>query len=287
MQTALLPASICEAIDKEIRDFISGSVEGCHKIHNINWEMVCKPKELRGLGLRSTRELNKAFLMNMVWGIMVNPSFLWAKVIISKCMVRTANSYALARKSVFSTVWRGLVKVWPEVENGLQWSIRDGKNTKFWTDLWMDSGIILIDHALNIQGVNCALSVSEVCYADGVWNIEFLYSTQPHDVILQIVRMSVSRPVLGNDTLAWRLEAKGKFSVKSAYLLLKGIQSDAPSSLWHRLWEWKGPNKVHHFFWLSTHNYLMTNWEPSSSFHESGVLPSMLSPYGILITCFL
>ncbi|CAN1156561.1 hypothetical protein LINPERHAP2_LOCUS21016, partial [Linum perenne] len=39
------------------------------QIHNINWETVYKPKKLGGLGLRSARDLNKAFLMKIVWGL--------------------------------------------------------------------------------------------------------------------------------------------------------------------------------------------------------------------------
>ncbi|CAN1800069.1 Putative ribonuclease H protein At1g65750 [Linum perenne] len=67
MQTAFLPVHICEAIDKKIWDFIWGSVQGGRRIHNINWETVCEPKSFGGLGLRSARDLNKAFLMKIVW----------------------------------------------------------------------------------------------------------------------------------------------------------------------------------------------------------------------------
>ncbi|CAN1775348.1 hypothetical protein LINPERHAP1_LOCUS13294 [Linum perenne] len=35
--------------------------------------MVCKPKNLGGLGLRSARDLNKAFLMKIVWNLITKP----------------------------------------------------------------------------------------------------------------------------------------------------------------------------------------------------------------------
>ncbi|CAN1128017.1 Putative ribonuclease H protein At1g65750, partial [Linum perenne] len=150
------------------------------EIHNINWETVCKPKELGGLGLRSAGELNKAFLIELVWGLMKNPSSLWARVLISKYMARTSNGYALARKSGFSATWRGLIKVWPDVKNGLQWSIINGKNTKFWTDRWVENCIILADHALNIHELDPSLFICDVCLDNGCWNFDFLSTVLPH-----------------------------------------------------------------------------------------------------------
>ncbi|CAN1121711.1 Putative ribonuclease H protein At1g65750 [Linum perenne] len=119
MQTAFLPASVCDSIHRKIRNFIWGSVEGARKIHNINWDTVCKPKKLGGSGLRNARDLNRAFLMKIVWGLLERPNELWAKVLTSKYLKRTPTGFVLARKSGFSAVWRGLLKVWPSVTNGM------------------------------------------------------------------------------------------------------------------------------------------------------------------------
>ncbi|CAN1301181.1 Putative ribonuclease H protein At1g65750 [Linum perenne] len=263
MQTALLPASICDGIDHKIRKFIWGSVEGARKIHNINWEMVCKPKNLGGLGLRNARDLNKAFLMKIVWGLINNLSELWAKVLITKYLKKSTGGYVLARKTGFSVVWRGIMKVWPQVNNALQWSVRDGKTTRFWTDRWVDSGILLVDHTTNLQGVASSLLVSQVINRDGNWNTDFLFAVLPSDVVLQVVGMSPPVKTLGNDTLVWGLEVNGSFSVRSAYLLLSGNIGVNSDCFWNRLWKWNGPNKINHFLWIASHKRLLTNEERS------------------------
>ncbi|CAN1819380.1 Putative ribonuclease H protein At1g65750 [Linum perenne] len=74
MQTSYLPVSLCDQIDKKIKNFIWGSTEGSRKIHNVNWQTVYKAKCLGGLGLRSARELNKAFLMKIAWGVFSRPN---------------------------------------------------------------------------------------------------------------------------------------------------------------------------------------------------------------------
>ncbi|CAN1837534.1 Putative ribonuclease H protein At1g65750 [Linum perenne] len=153
------------------------------------------------------------------------------------------------------------MKVWPCVVNGLQWSIGDGRKTRFWTDRWLDSGILLIDHALNIQGVNPSLSVSAVCSENDGWNSDFIMSSLPRNVALQVLGMSTPRDDLGPDSLVWGLESNGRFSVRSAYQLLNDFSVEASGSNWDYIWRWKGPNKIRHFLWLATHNRLLTNME--------------------------
>ncbi|CAN1130300.1 Putative ribonuclease H protein At1g65750 [Linum perenne] len=261
MQTALLPAYICDAIDRKIRDFIWGSVEGARRIHNINWETVCKPKNLGGLGLRSARDLNKAFLMKIVWGLITRLTELWAKVLISKYLKNTPNGYTLARKTGFSSIWRGVLKVWPLVLDGTRWSIRDGRKTRFWTDRWLDSGITLMDHAINFRDVDSSLPVSHICSEPGVWNFDFLCSVLPSDVVMQVVGMSPPVDRLGEDCLVWGLEANGRFSVRTAYLLITEALSPPTDPIWRSIWKWSGPSKIKHFLWMASHKRLLTNEE--------------------------
>ncbi|CAN1188455.1 Putative ribonuclease H protein At1g65750 [Linum perenne] len=173
MQTAFLPALVCEAINKKIRDFIWGSVRGGRKIHNINWDTVCKPKNLG---------------------------------------------------------------VWPLVINGMQWSIRDGKSTRFWTDRWVDSGIILADHALDIRRVDNSLLMSQACSDQGEWNLDFLCAVLPYDIVMQVIRMSAPKNRLGNDSLVWGLEPKGGFSVRTTYLMITDNVATPIDSVRRQIW---------------------------------------------------
>jgi hypothetical protein len=75
------------------------------------------------------------------------------------------------------------------------------------------------------------------------------------------------------DLLAWHLDSKGKFSVKSVYHVLddcreretsrqhgEGSSSVGQSSHhgfgWQKIWKLQCPPKVKHFFWRFTHNSL-------------------------------
>lgn len=70
MQTAKLPASICDEVERLCRDFIRGSTPEARKHHLVSWEMICAPKEEGGLGFRSLRLVNKSYLMKLGWGLL-------------------------------------------------------------------------------------------------------------------------------------------------------------------------------------------------------------------------
>ncbi|CAN1812312.1 Putative ribonuclease H protein At1g65750 [Linum perenne] len=260
MQTALLSVSLCDKIDRKIRNFIWGSSEGVRKIHNVNWDTVCKPKDQGGLGLRSARDLNKAFLMKLAWSLVSRPNEFWAKVLITKYMTLTDNGYMLTRKKGFSNVRRGVMKVWQETQNGIHWSIRDGRNTKFWTDRLLDSGVVLIDHAICLQGIDPSHSVVDFCL-NGSWNLRELCRHLPENLVLQVFGMSPPREGAGAGSMVWGLESNGRFSVKTAYYMLREIEKADNDSYWRSIWRWEELNKVRHFLWLVSHNKLMTNVE--------------------------
>ncbi|CAL1356335.1 unnamed protein product [Linum trigynum] len=131
MQTAVLPAGICDQIDQKIRAFIWGSQQGRRRIHLINWETICLPKDQGGLGLRSARELNAAYHMKLAWTMLTNPDELWVQVLKEKYLKTGPSGVQVRRQSGGSSLWRGLRRIWNLTLSGIRWSIRDGRTTNF------------------------------------------------------------------------------------------------------------------------------------------------------------
>ncbi|CAN1813110.1 Putative ribonuclease H protein At1g65750 [Linum perenne] len=59
----------------------------------------------------------------------------------------------------------------------------------------------------------------------------------------------------------WGLERDGRFSIRSAYLLITEEESAALDPIWRLIWRWKGPQRIRQFLWLVAHNRLLTNSE--------------------------
>ena len=54
------------------------------KPHLVAWETITKEKAKGGLGIRSMRQLNSAFLMKLRWRLKTDPSALWVCILKEK-----------------------------------------------------------------------------------------------------------------------------------------------------------------------------------------------------------
>uniref|UniRef100_A0A2N9IZP5 C2H2-type domain-containing protein n=1 Tax=Fagus sylvatica TaxID=28930 RepID=A0A2N9IZP5_FAGSY len=84
MQNVALPTRVCSTLDKLNRDFLWGSTEESKKMHMVSWGKICRPRDLGGLGLYSTKARNIALLAKLNWRAMEDPNSLWAKTLIAK-----------------------------------------------------------------------------------------------------------------------------------------------------------------------------------------------------------
>lgn len=65
MQTAKIPRTVCDDLDKKIRRFVWGGDEEKRKIHLLSWETLQGDKAHGGVGLRSAQQVNVAFLTKL------------------------------------------------------------------------------------------------------------------------------------------------------------------------------------------------------------------------------
>ncbi|CAI0429274.1 unnamed protein product [Linum tenue] len=262
MQTAMLPASVCDYLDRKIRAFIWGSQQGRRRIHLINWETVCLPKSQGGLGLRSARELNTTYFLKLAWTILKHPEELWVRVLKEKYLREGPDGVELRKRTRCSHLWHGVRRVWGIMLNGTRWSVRNGQSTLFWTDKWTDSGTALEEFArTEEEGFQAQATVADMTLETGEWNFDLIARFLPMDLALQVVGMPPPREHLGEDEIVWGLEEKGNFTIKSAYQLAADIDGEDADDGWQKVWRWPGPNRVRHFLWLMAHGSLLTNVE--------------------------
>ncbi|RVX13541.1 putative ribonuclease H protein [Vitis vinifera] len=131
-----LPASVAAKIERLQRDFLWSGIGEGKKDHLVRWDVVCKPKEIGGLGFGNISLRNLALLGKWLWRYPREGSALWHQVILSiygshsngwdaNTIVRWSH---LSLEGYFSSLSRVFL-VYSIC--GRKW----GKNS-FWEDLW-------------------------------------------------------------------------------------------------------------------------------------------------------
>ncbi|KAL6208769.1 hypothetical protein ACLB2K_019714 [Fragaria x ananassa] len=281
MQTAKLPSSICEKLDKLNRDFLWGDSEQKRKIHLTNWDMVCRPKCFGGLGIKKSSDMNKAMLAKVSWRIIQEDKGLWNEIYQQKYLKADSILQKNYDKPTnCSSTWSAIVSGAELLRKGVQWRIGNGCTAKFWVDSWSPCGIlenVALDHEIiDLHAYVCDF------WTGNSWNLDLLFSHLPIDVVHIIASIPISDGNL-QDRLIWGNSSSGVFSVKSAYQLLcdeQGFQN----YMWRKNWSMNIPPKLKIFLWSFVSSKILTNEQrhhrklsPSPSCkHCAGVPETML-----------
>lgn len=164
-----------------------------------------------------------------------------------------------------SHMWRGIVKVWHDVEKGILWGIQNGKQTCFWKDNWVPGVGVLEDFCHNnLPPEEESAFVSDYAIDNG-WCWDKFSNLLPDWVCDQIA--SVKPPSIGRDDFSiWQFASDGCFSIKAAYnYLSKSPVNVAPPSFnFSQVWDWQGPQRNKTFLWKVAHGRVLTNAERKS-----------------------
>ncbi|CAL1388701.1 unnamed protein product [Linum trigynum] len=221
MQTTFLPTNVREYIDKQIRAFIWGSSEGGRKIHLIDWETICNPKEEGGLGLRNATRMNEAFMLKIAWRLMAEPESLWASIVRAKYLRRMEGGWQPRTPGRLSNLWRGVLRILHLIPDAIMWNIKSGRSTRFWTDRWLQDDPVLADLAANLPQEALSLTVADMVL-NGDWNISYLRAFLQDDSVSTIQLHPVPHEE-GEDVAVWRYTPDGCFSLKTVYTLTDSL----------------------------------------------------------------
>ncbi|KAJ1375402.1 Reverse transcriptase zinc-binding domain [Sesbania bispinosa] len=271
-------AFIVDKVRKKLSGWKANSLsfEGRRKCHLVSWDKICKPIAAGGLGFRSLKTINEAYMLKLAWNIIASPDLLWVKVLRAKYRVEDHAKPSVSTSNRSSILWKNIVKSRSHLDRCCCSIIGNGGTVRFWKDSFIPNMGPLINHSHGIIPP-CQIDLPVASFvSNGSWNwdlIEEYLSLQGRATLA-----SIKPPIedVGPDSPAWLLSANGEFSTKSAYEYILGSASPpmTPDSVFKKIWQWQGPPRISSFLWKVLHGRLLTNSERK----KRGMSPSDSRP---------
>lgn len=126
-------------IDRLLRSFLWTAETGKTRYCTVGWDLVCSPKEVGGLGLRETSEMDKYFMFKWIWRLLKDDCSLWVKWTKANYF---KNSYYWTAKPSASDSWKSLLNLKEEMAGLVTYKIGNGVNTSLWYAPWVQRGHI-------------------------------------------------------------------------------------------------------------------------------------------------
>ena len=221
MQTAKIPKNTCDKIDQKTRRFIWGGNEDTKRIHLISWERLQSPLNQGGLGCRSSRQVNAAFLTKLEWRVLTEPNALWSRVLRNKYCKCRCDLDMFAPKTNMSNVWKGITENVNTLRNGARVAVNTGTSTLFWDHCWASNQPL---RELTVQAIPQDIegaTVAELWDKDVGWHWDLFATLLPSNVLKEIDAFELKENAVVGDLYYWPGSAKGKFTIKSALKLIR------------------------------------------------------------------
>lgn len=236
MQTAKIPRGVCDEIDKRTRRFIWGGSEDHRKIHLLPWDKLQLPKGQGGLGIRSSRNINSAFLTKLGWRVLTEPHSLWSTVLRAKYCKGRCDLDMFETKSNMSNVWKGITENAVHIYEGARVAVNNGISTLFWDHKCVG------DHTLRSLAIGAippeieGATVSEMWDNNLGWKWENFADLLPGDSLQRIEAYIVQPDSSIEDPIYWGGSAKGRFTIKSAMRIIKKDDEVIDDRSWELAW---------------------------------------------------
>ncbi|KAJ9536437.1 hypothetical protein OSB04_un000395 [Centaurea solstitialis] len=261
MAVFLFPSGVVHELEACFRDFLWAQGNSSKGKCKVAWDLVCRPFDAGGLGIKRLSVWNRAILTKNLWAVVTRHQSLWVRSYI----LRGANIWAVRRNNRWSWLFTKLMSLRDVIRRFVSVRIGDGLMANAWEDTWLPCGplsMVLPYRLFHASNFSPSTSVRQVL---DVWDHE----CPPTWIARVPILATLQWPLLAvenTDSFCWDIDVAGhsEFTVRRAYNSLAG---DSMLVLWSKKVWFKGHIPRHSFcLWLACLGRLPTqdriaNWK--------------------------
>lgn len=261
MNCFLLPKKSCDELQQLCAKWWGSSLDK-NKIHWLNWDALCKPKEEGGLSFRNLHLFNLAMLAKQAWRIVQNPSSLISQLYKSRYF--PDGDFWSAPQSVNpSYSWSSILSSRDILHEGSCWQVGSGHLIRIWEDNWLPH-LPTLHPSERPANIFTPEYVNDLLLPDQSWNVPLVQSIFDPIDAEAILLIPLSR-YSSADRLVWHHHPKGVLTVNSTYKVAfnkrfppSSSMSDPFRGLWKGIWSTSIPSKVKIHIWRTVVGILPT-----------------------------
>lgn len=242
-----IPIWVIQEIDKIRRNFLWHGVNDHKKMNLVDWEVVCTPKKLGGLGVLDLRTFNNALLLKWCWK-WVRPEANLIKPLLQHMeLTQDLMPKPIAR---LTTEMRQFWAI------SISRTVGNGTTISFWHHNWGCGIISTIYAELFSYAEDETETLAQVLNAAQLALRQPISTTAEEQQTELMIHMAQTTIEAGQDGTRWKWTDTGTFTVKSAYGAIKN-EPHISNNL-HRIWKTKAPPRFKVFGWIMIRNKILT-----------------------------
>jgi hypothetical protein len=218
--------------------------EGAKKYHAVGWEMVTKPKDCGGLGLRRLDVMNQACILKLSWKLASGAKDWWCDIFRGKYDCRALTGDITVKNSA-SSLWKSMVRFSPQLNNLCFWVVGDGTDVEAWQYAWINEGVRVVEKVADIPDDLKNVKVSDLVDEHGKWNWSTLQGWMPLELLMNRIAAILPPDVVnGKDKQVIAGAGTDEFSVAAMYKLLCNFEKDELECSWRKIWSLHLPERI-------------------------------------------
>ncbi|KAL0295900.1 UNVERIFIED_CONTAM: Retrovirus-related Pol polyprotein from type-2 retrotransposable element R2DM [Sesamum angustifolium] len=193
----ILPKGIIKEMIKRLRTFLwkGTSSSGYPKVA---WEIVCRPVEEGGQGIKDIFALNRALMSKHLWAVIKQVRTYWVdwifQVRLRDCTIWTAKD----NKGAWG--WRKMLSLRHTLLSHIHFRVGDGTSFSLWHDPWHTLGPLITQFPRGPQMTNTrTLDKLSVVMKDGQWNWPMITDIACLEITYMLPPISE-----GQDRISWK-----------------------------------------------------------------------------------
>lgn len=123
----------------------------------------------------------------------------------------------------------------------------------------MEKPLLEIANQVPLEHIN--KRVVDYISTSGTWDWESLEQLLPHEVLLHLAAFMIHNISNEKDEIVWSKSSSGKFTTKSAFLMLSPVEINSEYLLLKGIWKLQIRHRIQAFAWLVLQNKILTNEE--------------------------